>query len=347
MAAKRRKKAKEGQKFEGLSARIDADLYALVAEESDKKGLSMTWVLEDIIEQQLGDKGKEETSETSTDNGPSPKRKAPTILTVINFKGGVAKTTTTTSLATCLGKLGKKVLVIDFDAQGNASISFNVFDKKKKEPCIVDVLFASERGQEKMTLEEVMRGTACQNVKVVPSNMRFLKADAMIRNENGSETLLQYAIQDLIDEGNENFDYIIIDLGPNLNMTTTNALVAMEIGNENSMVILPVKLDEYSIVGIPEVVETIENVAKARRTRTQKWRILLTIVEPTTVAYDAALDELQKEVPDARYFETQIRKATKVNEATLAKLPFSAYAPRTNAAKDYYSLAKEIETMHE
>ena len=347
MVTKRRKKIKEGQELTGLSARIDADLYNLVAEESDKKGLSMTWVLEDIIAKQLGEKYEEETPEATTETSPILKKKAPTILTVINFKGGVAKTTTTTSLAASLGKLGKKVLVIDFDAQGNASISFNVFDKKKKEPCIVDVLFASERGQERMTLEEVMRETACENVKVVPSNMRFLKADGLIRNESGSETLLQYAIQDMIDRGLETFDYIIIDLGPNLNMTTTNALVAMEVGNENSMVILPVKLDEYSIVGIPEVVETIENVAKARRTRTQKWRILLTIVEPTTVAYETALNELRKEVPEAKYFETQIRKATKVNEATLAKKPFSDFAPRSNAAKDYRNLALEIEEKHE
>lgn len=347
MAAKKRRKAKEGQQFESLSARIDADVYALVADESDRKGMTMSWVLEDIIAQQLGDKNEVGTLVAKSGNELPAKKKLPTILTIINFKGGVAKTTTTTSLAACLGKLGKKVLVIDFDAQGNASISFNVFDKKKKDPCIVDVLFGPERGQQRMTLEEVMRETACENVKVVPSNMRFLKADAMIRNENGSETLLQYAIQDMMDRGKENFDYIIIDLGPNLNMTTTNALVAMEVGNENSMVILPVKLDEYSIVGIPEVIETIENVAKARRTRTQKWRILLTIIEPTTVTYEAALDELQSEVPEAKYFETQIRKATKVNEATLAKLPVSAYAPRTNVAKDYHNLAKEIEAMHE
>ena len=349
MAAKRRKKTKEGQKFEGLSARIDADIYALIAEESDKKGRSMTWVLEDIIEQQLGGKKEEAMLRTEPEDTVPPKKKLPTILTIINFKGGVAKTTTATSLASCLGKMGKRVLVIDFDAQGNTSMSFNVFDKKKKEPCIVDVLFEEKRGQRKMTLEEVMRETACVNVKVVPSNMRFLRADAMIRNENGSETLLQYAIQDMIDRDVENFDYIIIDLGPNLSMITTNALVAMEVGNDNSMVIIPVRLDEYSIVGISEVVEAVENVAKARRTRPQLWKLLITALDVADPYYPEAMEELQKEVPDAQYFKTKIRMARKgkVSEATIKKRPFADYAPRTLAAKDYQNLAKEIEAMHE
>ena len=354
MAAKRRRKVQEGEEFANVSARINAEVVAKVEEISDREGISKSKVIEDLLAEQLRANSNEkpgviseiEESPNVSEGDPVSKHR-PTVLTVINFKGGVAKTTTASSLAACLGQLGKKVLVIDFDAQGNTSMSFNVFDKKKKEPCIVDVLFATEREQRKLTLEEVMRETECANVKVVPSNMRFLKADALIRNENGSETLLQYAIQDLIDRGNETFDYIIIDLGPNLNMTTTNALVAMEIGNEHSMVILPVKIDKYSIVGISEVIDAVENVAKARRTRVQQWRILLTIVEATTIAHEAGLAELEEEAPGAKYFATQIRKATKVNEATLAGKPFTLYAPRTNAAKDYRNLAKEIEAMHE
>ena len=341
MAAKKRRKTQEGEEFANVTARLNAKVVAKVEEISDREGISKSQVVEDLIVERLKDFEKKEAATTSTEESPkaaesTPAEKPkPTILTVINFKGGVAKTTTASSL------------VIDFDAQGNTSMSFNVFDKKKKEPCIVDVLFEEKRGQGKMTLEEVMRETTCVNVKVVPSNMRFLKADAMIRNEDGSETLLQYAIQDMIDRDIENFDYIIIDLGPNLNMTTTNALVAMEVGNENSTVIIPVKLDEYSIVGIPEVIEAVENVAKARRTKTQRWKLLLTIVEASTITYAEGIEELKKEVPDAQYFETKIRKATKVNQATFKKRPFSDFAPRTQAAKDYRDLAKEIEAMHE
>ena len=342
MASKKAGRSKDGIQRLPQSVSLDLDTIKMIRDLAEEEKIPKSQLVEDLILKQLHSQNTETSPQIETEE-----ETLPTILTVINFKGGVAKTTTASSLASCLGKLGKRVLVIDFDAQGNTSMSFNVFDKKKKEPCIVDVLFESKRGQGKMTLEEVMKETACANVKVVPSNMRFLKADAMIRNEDGAETLLQYAIQDMIDRKVENFDYIIIDLGPNLNMTTTNALVAMEVGNENSMVIIPVKLDEYSVVGIPEVIEAVENVAKARRTRTQQWRLLLTIVETSTKTYSEGLEELEKEVPDAQYFKTKIRKATKVNEATFKKRPFSDYAPRTQAAKDYRDLAKEIEAMHE
>lgn len=329
MATAKTTRSKKGLQRLPQSVSLDKTTIDKLEDMVEREGMTKSQVVDQMLKKQL---------EMEDDSD------LPTILTFMNFKGGVAKTTSVSSLAVCLGELGKKVLIIDFDAQGNSSQTFNVYDVTKTAPCIVDVLFGQGMDHDKKTLDEVMMETDYKNVKVVPSNMRFLEADSYIRNEKtGADTLLKYAIQDL----EERFDYIIIDCGPRLDMTITNALVAMEAGNRHSEVILPVKLDGYAIVGLPEVINTINNVGKSRRTKPQPWRILITVVEKNTNAYRLGLNELKETLPGAQYFETQISKGTLTNESSLAMMPLVAYDSTSQVARDYNTLALEIEAMNE
>ena len=125
----------------------------------------------------------------------------PTIISIMSYKGGVAKTTTSTCLAVCLSELGYKVLVIDMDGQGNVSQSLGVYDPRSEEACIADVLYQATPSSPRMSLSEVMRTTGYENVFCVPSNFRFADADTRLKAEiaGGMDTRLLYAIEDLID----------------------------------------------------------------------------------------------------------------------------------------------------
>mgnify|MGYP002711386116 CR=1 FL=1 len=101
----------------------------------------------------------------------------------MSYKGGVAKTTTSTCLAVCLSELGYKVLVIDMDGQGNVSQSLGVYDPRSEEACIADVLYQATPSSPRMSLSEVMRTTDYENVFCVPSNFRFADADTRLKAE--------------------------------------------------------------------------------------------------------------------------------------------------------------------
>ena len=259
----------------------------------------------------------------------------PTIISIMSYKGGVAKTTTSTCLAVCLSELGYKVLVIDMDGQGNVSQSLGVYDPRSEEACIADVLYQATPSSPRMSLSEVMRTTDYENVFCVPSNFRFADADTRLKAEiaGGVDTRLLYTIEDLIDEtarsGKRKFDYIIIDCGPRLDMTTTNAIVALEAGNNASHIIIPIKVDGYAIAGL-----------------SQHWKILQTMIERNTSAYKYGCQMMKEAIPNAEYFNTKIEKSTVVPEASLAMEPLIKYDPNSKPAISYRLLAQEIEEMN-
>ena len=276
----------------------------------------------------------------------------PTIISIMSYKGGVAKTTTSTCLAVCLSELGYKVLVIDMDGQGNVSQSLGVYDPRSEEACIADVLYQATPSSPRMSLSEVMRTTDYENVFCVPSNFRFADADTRLKAEiaGGVDTRLLYAIEDLIDEtarsGERKFDYIIIDCGPRLDMTTTNAIVALETGNNASHIIIPIKVDGYAIAGLSQTIDTINRTARERRRLPQHWKILQTMIERNTSAYKYGCQMMKEAIPNAEYFNTKIEKSTVVPEASLAMEPLIKYDPNSKPAISYRLLAQEIEEMN-
>lgn len=328
----KRGRRKVRSKRQSQTITFDAGILAYIEKEADKQGTSLSRVTEDLIQKQL--KSEQLDSQTK-----------PTIISVINNKGGVAKSTTTSSLAYVFGTKGYKVLMIDFDGQSNLSMSFDVFDPASKSPTIFDVMFPRMSPHRNLKLKDVIKDTSNKNVKIIPSDFRFGDADFNFRTEKtGADIVLQRAIESL----DEPFDIIFIDCGPRTDLTASNAIAALNAGNKHSMIIIPVKMDAYSIAGIPQTISAINEVAEGQRIEQKPWRILKTIIEEDTKAYRMgmdALEELSDLVPEYRYFETSISKNTRANETGFFAKPLTEYDPTSKAAMEYRDLADEIEEM--
>lgn len=330
----KRGRRKSRSKRQSQTITFDAGILAYIEKEADKQDTSLSRITEDLIRKQL----KEDQLEA---------RAKPIIVSVINNKGGVAKSTTTSSLAYVFGTKGYKVLMIDFDGQSNLSMSFDVFDPTSKSPTIFDVMFPRMSPHRSLKLKDVIKETSNPNVKIIPSDFRFGDADFNFRTEKtGADIVLQRAIESL----EEHFDIIFIDCGPRTDLTASNAIAALNAGNRHSMIIIPVKMDAYSIAGIPQTISAINEVAEGQRIEQKPWRILKTIVEEGTKAYRMgmeALEELSDLVPEYRYFETSISKNTKANETGFFAKPLTEYDANSKAAMEYRELADEIEEEFE
>ena len=269
----------------------------------------------------------------------------PMIITTMNHKGGVAKTTTVANLAMCLAQDDNRVLIIDLDSQGNISQNFNRYDPTATEPNIADVML-TYLSPKRLHLRDVMKETDYENVYIVPCSFRFSGADAKLRNETGSaiDSRLLFAIEDLLKE--EKFDYILIDCPPSIELVTTNAIVALEAGKKSSMIIIPMKIDGYAIAGMDNTLATIESVSRERRTPPKHWKLLRTICEKRTTAYKEGIKIIQSKLRDAQFFSTSISKATAVSESSLVMRPLVDYDPSSTVANDYHRLAEEIEDLN-
>ena len=129
-------------------------------------------------------------------------------------------------------------------------------------------------------------------------------------------------------------------------MTTTNAIVALEAGNNASHIIIPIKVDGYAIAGLSQTVDTINRTARERRRLPQHWKILQTMIERNTSAYKYGCQMMKEAIPNAEYFNTKIEKSTVVPEASLAMEPLIKYDPNSKPAISYRLLAQEIEEMN-
>lgn len=269
----------------------------------------------------------------------------PMIITTMNHKGGVAKTTTVANLAMCLAADGYKVLIIDLDSQGNISQNFDRYDPSATEPNIADVML-TYLSPKRLQLKDVIKQTDYENVWIVPCSFRFSGADAKLRNESGSgiDSRLYFAIEDLLEE--QSYDYILLDCPPSIELVTTNAIAALEAGNKNSMIIIPMKIDGYAIAGMDNTLATIESVARERRTPPKRWKLLRTVCEKQTTAYKEGIKIIQAKFRDAQFFNTSISKATLVSESSLLMKPLMVHAPNSKVANDYRRLAAEIEDIN-
>ena len=268
------------------------------------------------------------------------------IITIMSFKGGVAKTTSAASLAICLAQDNNKVLIIDLDGQGSISQYLGVYDQTAEADCIADIMLTNTKGQRK-TILEIAQPTEYENVDIVPSNFRFSDADARMRNESSQSSIdsrLRFAIEDAIEE--THYDYVIIDCPPSLGLVVTNAITALEAGNDASMIIIPVRCDGFAIAGLSNTISTIEQVARERRTRMRKWKLLSTIAEKNTVAYREGKKIIERSFKNAEFFNTVIPKNTSVIESTLAMQPAVIYDPKSKASEEYHRLAEEIEEIN-
>lgn len=253
--------------------------------------------------------------------------KAPKTIAVANQKGGVGKTTTTINLAAALSELGCKILLIDLDPQGNASTGLGILTEDRV-ATTYDLLL------DDMPLEDIIHATENPNLSIVPSTVDLSSADIeLISNEKRSFLLHDALKQTAIDA--YEFDYILIDCPPSLNLLTVNALVAAQ------SVLVPLQSEFFALEGLSQLMLTIREVRGTANPNLRIEGVVLTM-------YDGRNNLSQQVETDARdnlgdlVFDTVIPRNVRISEAPSFSLPVLDYDTNSKGAVAYRALAAEL-----
>jgi len=251
----------------------------------------------------------------------------PKIISVTNQKGGVGKTTTTINLGAALAELGKRVLIIDLDPQGNASTGLGI-EVEDRTLTTYDLLL------DDVLLNDVIYPTDQTGLFIVPSTVDLSSADMeLVSNEKRSFLLHDALRQPAMTEFQ--FDYILIDCPPSLNLMTVNAMVASD------SVLIPLQSEFFALEGLSQLMLTIREVRSSANTSLRIEGIVLTM-------YDARNNLSQQVEQDARdnlgelVFQTIIPRNVRVSEAPSFAMPVISYDSASKGASAYRALAKEL-----
>ena len=246
------------------------------------------------------------------------------IIAIANQKGGVGKTTTSVNLSACLAYLGKKVLLIDIDPQGNASSGLGV-KKGDLESCIYDVLINEE------DIKEVIQQTALENLYIVPATISLAGAEIELVSTISREVRLKKAVQEI----KNNFDFIIIDCPPSLGLLTINALTASD------ALIIPVQCEYYALEGLSQLLSTVRLVQKHLNKELAIDGVLLTMLDARTNLGLQVIDEVKRYFQD-RVYRSIIPRNVRLSEAPSHGKPVLLYDAKSRGAEVYLEFAREV-----
>jgi chromosome partitioning protein len=244
-------------------------------------------------------------------------------IAIINQKGGSGKTTTSVSLGAALAEIGKRVLLVDLDAQhscslwiGSHEIGRGVFD-----------IFAEP---EKTKLKSLVHPTKTENLFLVGSSSWLTGAEKVLANELGAETILRDKLKEIEGE----FDYILIDCSPTLGILTVNALTAVD------EVLVPVEAHVMGLQGLAQLLQTVEVVKKRINPDLRIAGILACRLDQRTNHGLEILAKLRARFPET--FKSTIRENIRLAECPSMGHPITSYSPNSSGAEDYRELAKEL-----
>ena len=246
------------------------------------------------------------------------------VIAVANQKGGVAKTTTAINLSACLAELGKRVLLIDLDPQGNATSGLGIA-KHKLNQCVYDVLINDA------SLKQVIQKSDYKNLKIAPARIELAGGEIELVSQNSRESKLRKAIQTIADY----FDFIFIDCPPSLGLLTINALTAA------TDVLIPIQCEYYALEGLTLLMSTLETVRKHLNPKLNIIGALMTMFDARTNLSIQVVDEVKKYFPQ-KVFRTIISRNVRLSEAPSHGKPISIYDSRSRGAEAYRDLAKEV-----
>ena len=249
------------------------------------------------------------------------------IYSITNQKGGVGKTTTSINLAASLVAMKRKVLLIDLDPQGNATMGCGV-DKNDVELSVYDLLV-----QQTPAVEVICKSAS--GIDVIPANSDLTAAEVELLDVKMKEMRLSYHLANIKDQ----YDYVLIDCPPSLNMLTVNALCASD------GVIIPMQCEYFALEGLADLIQTVQNISKVANPKLEIEGVLRTMYDPRNSLTKDVSEQLAEYFPDKLY-ETVIPRNVRLAEAPSHGLPIIQYDKSSKGAMSYLALAGEILRRH-
>ena len=246
------------------------------------------------------------------------------IISVTNQKGGVGKTTTAINLSACVAQLGKRVLLVDLDPQGNSTSGLGV-TKKKDFPCSYDVLIDG------VPALDAIRPTMIGKLDVMPSRIELAGAEVELVSLDEREFCLKKALASIADR----YDFIFIDCPPSLGLLTLNALTASD------SLLVPIQCEYYALEGLSQLMNTVRLVRRSLNSKLDIEGVVLTMFSSRLNLCVQVVEEVKKYFRD-KVYNTIIPRSVRMSEAPSHGLPITLYDSRNVGAKAYTNLAEEF-----
>ena len=246
------------------------------------------------------------------------------IIAVANQKGSVGKTTTAINLSACLAESGKKVLTIDTDPQGNTSSGLGI-EKNEVKNTIYELML------DECTIKECIVPTEFENLSIIPSNVNLAGAEIELLGINDKE----YILKNAVDYVKADYDFIIIDCPPSLNMLTVNAMTTA------NSVLVPIQCEYYALEGLSQLMHTINLVQKRLNPRLEMEGVVFTMYDARTNLSLQVVENVKNNL-DTTIYKTIIPRSVRLAEAPSHGLPINKYDSKSTGAESYRMLAKEV-----
>lgn len=246
------------------------------------------------------------------------------IIAIANQKGGVGKTTTAINLSACLAEAEKRVLTIDMDPQGNTTSGLGI-DKNNCENTIYQLILGE------CSFDEALIHTEFEYLDLIPSNVNLAGAEIELLNIENRE----YVLHNEIEKIKDNYDFIIIDCPPSLNMLTVNAMTTA------STVLVPIQCEYYALEGLSQLIHTIELVRDRLNKRLKIEGVVFTMYDARTNLSLQVVENV-KENLDQNIYKTIIPRNVRLAEAPSYGKPINLYDSRSTGAESYRLLAEEV-----
>ena len=246
------------------------------------------------------------------------------IIAVANQKGGVGKTTTAINLSSCLSALGKRVLAIDMDPQGNMTSGLGV-DKDNVEKTVYDLIIG------RATVEECLCKEVFENLDLLPTNIDLSAAEIELIGVENKE----FIIRDEVAKIRGNYDFVIVDCPPSLSMLTINAMTTAD------TVLVPIQCEYYALEGLSQLMHTIDLVKERLNPDLEMEGVVFTMYNARTNLSLQVVENVKDNL-NLKIFKTVIPRNIRLAEAPSHGLPINIYDPKSSGAESYMLLAEEV-----